>query len=136
MKYVLFDYVREAGWHELAKSEQERWLGAYKSYMQAMNEAGVWKGGGGLKSPTAATTVRIRDGKTEVLDGPYADTKEQLGGFHIIEVDDLDAALAWAARSPTALHGVVEVRPLYQDSLLNRDIAEYIKTAEDETKRS
>jgi hypothetical protein len=59
-----------------------------------------------------------------VLDGPYADTKEQLGGFHIIEVPDLDAAISWAARSPTALHGVVEVRPLREGTLLTRDMSE------------
>lgn len=64
--------------------------------------------------------------KTQVLDGPYADTKEQLGGSHIIEVADLDAAISWAARSPTALHGVVEVRPLWEGALLTSDLADYL----------
>ena len=67
--------------------------------------------------------VRTRNDKTQVLDGPYAETKEQLGGFHIIEVADLDAALSWAARSPTALHGVVEVRPLREGTLLTGDMS-------------
>jgi hypothetical protein len=75
-----------------------------------------------LQQTSAATTVRVTDGKTRVLDGPHADSKEQLGGLHIIEVADLDAAIAWAARSPTALHGVVEVRPLMEGMLLTRDI--------------
>src|SRR6266498_5394236 len=112
MKYILMDYVNDAGWPQLEKAEQEHWLGAYKAYMEAMMKAGVLKDSKGLYPTSAATTVRVVNDKTQVLDGPYADTKEQLGGFHIIEVTDLDEAIAWAARSPTALHGVVEVRPV------------------------
>jgi hypothetical protein len=112
MKYVLMDYVSDAGWTQLTTAEQEHWLGAYRAYMQAMLTAGVLKEAKGLLPASAATTVRVVNGKTQVLDGPYADSKEQIGGFHIIEAADLDAAIAWAARSPTALHGVVEVRPL------------------------
>jgi hypothetical protein len=74
-----------------------------------------------------ATTVRVVNDKTQVLDGPYAESKEQLGGYHIIEVADLDAAIAWAARSPTALHGVVEVRPMWEGTLLTTDVNQYIK---------
>jgi hypothetical protein len=129
MKYLLLDYVGEKGWPELSKEEQERWLGAYKAYMRAMADAGVLKSSNGLQPTASATTVRIRDGKTQVLDGPYADTKEQLGGFHLIEVADLDAALAWAARSPTALHGIVEVRPVLEGTLLTRDTADFVKPA-------
>jgi hypothetical protein len=127
MQYILLDYVNEAGWPQLTRSEQEHWLGAYKAYLEAMTQAGVLKSGQGLQRTSAATTVRVADGKTQVLDGPYADSKEQLGGFHIVEVADLDAALAWAARSPTALHGVVEVRPLMEGTLLTRDINDFIK---------
>jgi hypothetical protein len=83
-------------------------------------------GSNGLKPTSAATTVRVANGKTQVLDGPYADSKEQLGGFHIIDVADLDAAISWAARSPTALHGVVEVRPVWDGTLLTRAVADYI----------
>ena len=111
MQYILMDYVNESGWPQLTRSEQEHWLGAYNAYMEAMRKAGVLKSTGGLQPTSSATTVRVADGKTQVLDGPYADSKEQLGGFHIIDVADLDAAISWAARSPTALHGVVEVRP-------------------------
>jgi hypothetical protein len=127
MKYILMDYVNEAGWPILTKAEQEHWLGAYKAYMEAMTKAGVLKDSKGLRPTSSATTVRVADGKTQVLDGPYADSKEQLGGFHIIDVADLDAAISWAARSPTALHGVVEVRPLWEGTLLTRDPAEFIK---------
>jgi hypothetical protein len=129
MKYMLMDYVNEAGWPQLTRAEQERWLGAYRAYMEAMTKAGVLSSSNGLQLTSAATTVRVADGKTQVLDGPYADSKEQLGGFHIIEVADLDAAIAWAARSPTALHGVVEVRPVRDGTLLTRDIAGFIKPA-------
>jgi hypothetical protein len=117
MKYLLMDYVNESGWPELTTPEQQHWLGAYIAYMEAMKTAGVLKSTSGLYPTSDATTLRIRNGKTEVLDGPYADSKEQLGGFHLIEVPDLDAALSWAARSPTALHGIVEVRPVRDQSL-------------------
>ena len=127
MQYILMDYVMEAGWPELTREDQLRWLGAYRAYMEAMTKAGVLKSSGGLKPTASATTVRVKDEKTQVLDGPYADTKEQLGGFHIIEVADLDAAISWAARSPTALHGVVEVRPMWDGTMLTRDITTYVK---------
>jgi hypothetical protein len=129
MQYILLDYVNESGWPILTRAEQEHWLGAYKAYMQAMTKAGVLKTSSGLKPTSSATTVRVKDGKTQALDGPYADSKEQLGGFHIIEVADLDAAISWAARSPTALHGIVEVRPLWDGTLLTRDTADFIKPA-------
>lgn len=127
MQYILMDYVNEAGWPQLMRAEQQHWLGAYRAYMEAMTKAGVLRSSHGLQRTAAATTVRVADGKTQVLDGPYADSKEQLGGFHIIEVADLDAAIAWAARSPTALHGVVEVRPVMEGTLLTRDMNDFIK---------
>ena len=74
--------------------------------------AGIFIGGGGLDSPTTATTVSVRDGKRQVHDGPYAETKEFLGGFAIIDVPNLDVALEWAARHPAAGHGQIEVRPM------------------------
>ena len=127
MKYMLMDYVGEAGWPQLTRNEQEHWLGAYRAYMEAMTKAGILKDSKGLYPTSAATTVRVANAKTQVLDGPYADSKEQLGGFHIIEVADLDAAISWAARSPTALHGVVEVRPVREGTLLTDDLSQYIK---------
>jgi hypothetical protein len=126
MQYMLMDYIQENGWPQLTKTEQEHWLGAYRGYMEAMTKAGVLKNSKGLWPTSSATTVRTVNDKTQVLDGPYADSKEQLGGFHLIEVADLDAAIAWAARSPTALHGVVEVRPVREGTLLTTDPSEYI----------
>ncbi len=88
-------------------------LAAYGAYTQAMVEAGVMVAADRLRPSSAATTVRITNGKTQVLDGPYAETKEQLGGYYVIEAPDLDAALSWAERCPGAAHGVVEVRPIW-----------------------
>jgi hypothetical protein len=126
MHYMLMDYINEAGWTELSQPEQVQWLGAYKAYMEAMLTAGVLRSSHGLQSAATATTVQVTAGQSHVLDGPYADSKEQLGGFHLIDVPTLDAAIAWAVRSPTALHGVVEVRPLVDGTFLTRDIAEFI----------
>jgi hypothetical protein len=78
-----------------------------------MKKAGIYLGGDRLRGISSATTVRVLDGKTQVVDGPYAEAKEQLGGYHVIDVPDLDTALAWAARCPTARRGVVEVRPIW-----------------------
>ena|ERR1700730_7527713 len=87
-------------------------VAAGRAYGEALHAAGVFIGGAGLESPKAATTVSIRDGKRQIHDGPYAETKEFLAGFAIIDVPDLDAALEWASRHPAAAYTAVEVRPL------------------------
>jgi len=95
------------------KSEgTESYTSAWRAYHKALVESGVFVGGDPLEVPETGTTIRIRDGKRGVQDGPYADTKEQLGGFTILELPSLDAALEWAARCPAASYGAVEVRPL------------------------
>ena len=86
------------------------------AYYTALVDAGVYVGGDPLEVPETGTTIRIKEGKRRVQDGPYADTKEQLGGFTIVELPSLDAALDWAARCPAASYGVVEVRPLALDT--------------------
>ena len=83
------------------------------AYVQAMTKAGIYVTGDRLRGVTTATTVRVAGGKTHVVDGPYVEAKEQLGGFHIIDVPDLDTALAWASRCPSAARGAVEVRPVW-----------------------
>src|SRR5215472_19283924 len=113
MKYMLMAYVNEAGWPKLSKAEQEQGVAAYMAYTEALQKAGVWVGSSRLSPSSTATTVRLANGKPQVLDGPYADAKEQLGGYYIIDVPDLDAAVSWAARCPAASHGIVEVRPLW-----------------------
>jgi hypothetical protein len=85
---------------------------AGRAYGEALHAAGIFLGGAGLESPQSTTTVLVRDGKRQVQDGPYAETKEFLGGFVVIDVPDLDVALEWAARHPAAAHTAVEVRPL------------------------
>ena len=87
-------------------------LAAYEAYMSALNNAGVLRGSNSLQSSTLATQVHVESGKTMVLDGPFIDSKEQLGGYFVIEVPDLDSAITWAARCPGAEHGSVEIRPL------------------------
>lgn len=86
--------------------------GGWNAFIGAMAQAGIIVQGDGLQGPHAATTLRVRGGKRSVEDGPFADTKEQLGGYFVIEVPDLDAALDWAAKAPSALTASVEVRPV------------------------
>ena len=88
-------------------------MGAYHAYTEALTKAGVLAGSNRLRPISTATTVRVANGKTQVLNGPYADTKEQLGGYFLIDVPDLDAAISWAARCPGSSHGTVEVRPVW-----------------------
>ncbi len=83
------------------------------AYVEAMKKAGIYVVGERLRGVAATTSVRVREGQAHVVDGPYAEVKEQLGGFHVIDVPDLDAALRWAARCPSAARGVVEVRPVW-----------------------
>jgi len=83
------------------------------AYVKAMEKAGIYVCGERLRAVSSTTSVRVADGETRVVDGPYAEIKEQLGGFHLIDVPDLDAALQWAARCPSASRGVVEVRPVW-----------------------
>jgi hypothetical protein len=113
MEYLLLLHSNENGWGNLSPAEQERGMASYMAYTEALRQAGALKGSNRLAPVANATTVRVADGKTQVLDGPYADLKEQLGGYYLIDVPDLDAALSWAARCPGASHGVIEVRPLW-----------------------
>ncbi|HEV2272566.1 MAG TPA: YciI family protein [Acidobacteriaceae bacterium] len=115
MQYLLMLYVNEAGWPKLSKGEQEQGIAAYAAYTEALSTSGVLKAGSRLQPSSTATTVRTANGKSQVLDGPYADSKEQLGGYYLIDAPDLDAALSWAARCPAVNHGVVEVRPLWSN---------------------
>jgi hypothetical protein len=113
MQYLLMLYADESGWSKMSKSEQEQGYAAYMAYGEALTAAGAMKGSNRLQPIATATTVRNVNGKPQVLDGPYVDSKEQLGGYFLIDAPDLDAALAWAARCPGASHGVVEVRPVW-----------------------
>ncbi len=112
MQYVLLIYESAADFDARTTDKSAPYLAAWRAYHQALVEAGAFVYGRPLRPVETATTVRVRDGGHHVQDGPYADTKEQLGGFIILELPSLDDALAWAARCPTAGTGTVEVRPV------------------------
>jgi hypothetical protein len=113
MQYLLLQYGNETMAMSLPKEEAIQIHGAYMAYTEAMKKAGVYVANQGLRPTSEATTVRAPGGKTSVLDGPFAETKEQLAGFYLIDVADLDAALAWAKRHPFAPYGAIEVRPVW-----------------------
>jgi hypothetical protein len=112
MKYMLLIYGNEAAMQSARQADFQKMLGAYGAYTEALKQAGVLLAGDALDGSATATTVRVANGKNQVLNGPYAETKEQLAGYYLIDVPDLDSALSWAARCPGASHGVMEVRPL------------------------
>ncbi len=115
MNYVLTIFEGPAGLATLRDKDRcGPYMGAWMAYAQALGQAGVMAGGAGLQLPETATTVRPRAGSHQVEDGPFADTKEQLGGFFVINVASLDQALDWAARAPVMEGGAVEVRPALQ----------------------
>jgi hypothetical protein len=113
MKYLFLIYSNEGARAGRTKAEIDQMSGAYGAYAQAMQQAGVLVGGERLRPITDATCVRVENGKTEVLNGPYAETREQLAGYFMVELADLDAALSWAARCPGAAVGTIEVRPIW-----------------------
>jgi len=113
MEYILMIYTQEV-WSTFTEEQQKQGMAAYQAYTQALQAAGVLKGSNRLKPSSTATTVRTVSEKTQVLDGPFAESKEQLAGYYLIDVPDLDAALEWAARCPAASHGIVEVRPIWE----------------------
>jgi len=109
MQFMLLIYEDDA---ERVEKMDER-MPNCSAYAEAMKKAGIYLRGDRLRGVSSATHVRVAEGRTQVIDGPYAEAKEQLGGYHIIDVPDLDTALAWAARCPSASRGVVEVRPIW-----------------------
>jgi hypothetical protein len=114
MKYLMMIYNNEPAMLGASKEQASQTMAAYGAYTEAIQKSGVLVGSNRLRPTSDATTVRVANGKTQVLDGPYADTKEQLGGYYLIDVPDLDAALSWAARCPGASHGTIEVRPIWE----------------------
>jgi hypothetical protein len=109
MKYMLLIYEDD---EDRVKNMDER-MPTCAAYVEAMQKAGIYVCGERLRAVSSTTSVRVADGRARVVDGPYAEAKEQLGGFHLIDVPDLDEALRWAARCPSAGRGVVEVRPVW-----------------------
>jgi hypothetical protein len=113
MQYLLMIHSDEKAMSQVSQEQGAAVLGAYNAYTGAMKEAGVYIGGQRLHPSPTGTVVRVKDGKTSVLNGPYAEVKEQLGGYYLIDAPDLDGAIAWAARCPGAATGAIEVRPIW-----------------------
>ena len=116
MKYLLLIYEEEKAWAKYSDGERQTIFGEYMQLTEDIKKNGQYQGGNPLQPTSTATTIRVRDGKRLVTDGPFAETKEQLGGYYLIEAADLDAAIAWANRCPGAGHGTIEVRPVWEKS--------------------
>lgn len=114
MRYILLINGDEAALAKTPVEQLQQMSAAYTAYTEALKKSGVWLAGERLRPTQATTSVRIADGKTNVIDGPYADTKEQLAGFYMIEAADIDTAIEWAARCPAASTGTVELRPIWE----------------------
>jgi hypothetical protein len=112
MRYALLIYTAEQT-EAPAPDAQQAELDGYKAFTDHVKERGAYEAGEALDTTSTATTVRVRDGRTLTTDGPYAETKEALGGFYLVEAADLDEAIAYAAMIPGAQHGAIEVRPIY-----------------------
>jgi len=112
MKYVLLMYANQESGPQTPEA-QRAVAPAWSALATDMKSAGVWVSSSGLRPVADATTVRVRDGKRLITDGPFAETHEQLGGFFLLECKDLDEALRWAGQIPTATYGSIEVRPLW-----------------------
>lgn len=115
MQFTALIYAEEGPWETLTDAERESWYERYAAFGREAEEAGVLAGGHELASTRDATTVRVRSGEELVTDGPYAEVKEALGGFYVLECASMDAALEWAAKIPAAGYGAIEVRPVYVD---------------------
>lgn len=114
MRYLLLIYEAESDWAQLSDEEQGKVFAEYGEFTDVVKAGGNLLGGEALQPTQTATTVRVRDGRVTTTDGPFAETREQLGGYYLLEAKDLDEALALAARIPTARTGCVEVRPILE----------------------
>ena len=112
MKYAMLIYTDQAQDAELSPDEMNAVMGAYYGFTNEVKEKNIHLAGEALHPTDSATTVRVRDGKTLTTDGPFAETKEQLGGFYLLDCKDLDEAIEYAAKIPGAAHGSVEIRPI------------------------
>jgi len=114
MQYMLLIYADETGWAAIPPEQQPQEMQAWNDYTAWLNDKGWMQAGDALQETAHATTVRIRNGETLTTDGPFAETKEQLGGYYLLDCKDLDQAIEAAARCPGAAYGSIEIRPLMQ----------------------
>ena len=115
MQYMALIYADEGAWDGLSEDERGAIHARYRALAEDAHVAGVMQGGDELGPTRDATTVRVRDGQTLVVDGPYAEAREALGGYFLFECASIDEAVEWAARIPAVEHGAVEVRPVHFD---------------------
>jgi hypothetical protein len=116
MQYLCLIYEDETEWERLPPAESARIMGEFHAYTESVKQSGHYVGGNALQPTHTATTVRVRRGKVATTDGPFAETKEQLGGYYLLRARDLNEAIQLAARIPGARHGSVEVRPVMEFS--------------------
>lgn len=114
MRYMMLIYLDESQMTAPTPGQVTDMSAAYVAYTKALKDAGVWRAGDALQPTRAATSVRLAGGKTNVTDGPFAETREALGGYYLIDAPDLDAAISWASRCPAAGRGTVELRPIWE----------------------
>lgn len=115
MKYMLLIAEDEKRFETMSEADMGRLIGEYGEFDKKVEKAGVFVAAHRLRPAATATTVRVRDGKTLTTDGPFAETKEQFGGYYMIDVDNLDEAIRWAAEIPSAKAGRVEIRPVWEE---------------------
>ena len=112
MQYILLIYGDERAWEAMPAAEMEKVYAEHRAFGEALEKAGAMRGGSELKPVATATSVKFTGGKPRTVDGPFAETKEQLAGYYVIDVPNLEEAIAWAAKMPGMAEGTVEVRPL------------------------
>jgi hypothetical protein len=112
VQYMLLIYGEENGWESLSEEERGQIFQAYGTFTKELQDSGAMVAGDALQPTQMATTVRVKNDETLTTDGPFAETKEQLGGYYLINADSLDKAIEWAAKVPASRHGSVEVRPV------------------------
>ena len=112
MQYLLLIYHNERNWTELTPPDVQKLMGEYMTFSESIAKSGHYKGGNALQPTNTATTVRVREGKRQTTDGPFAETREQLGGYYLVDAADLDEAIGIAERIPGARTGGIEVRPI------------------------
>jgi hypothetical protein len=114
MRYLLMIYTPESVEAAMPKEEQDTYMAGYFAFTKETRDRQLYEGGEALQSISTATTVRVRDGQTVITDGPFAETKEQLGGYYLLNCKDLDEAIEMAAKIPGARHGSIEIRPIQE----------------------
>ena len=113
MRYLCLIYENEKAWQNMSQADTEKGMAEYYAFTENAKKSGNYVGGEALQPTNTAKSVQVRNGKLSTTDGPYVETKEQLGGYYVLECENIDEALAYAAKIPAAEHGSIEVRPVW-----------------------